>query len=427
MPAIRHGMARCAAALCATFVASLALAEIPLVAPEAVGFSAERLAVLDERMQALIDAERTAGIITLIARNGRIAHLQAYGHADREAGIELTTDHLFRLYSMTKPVASVALLMLYEEGAFELDDPLARHIPGFADIEVYAGTGDDGEPVYEAPRRAPTIRDVFRHTAGFSYGFGPSPVDDAYQAANISYAAAGSLAAFVEGLATVPLAYHPGERWVYSVSHDVQAYLVEHFSGMPFDEFCRTRIFTPLGMSDATFGVPEHDVERFTANYEATDEAGLRKIEGRDGRGVDPTPNPQGDYGRHTEMPFGGSSMSSTVMDYLRFAQMLVDGGELDGVRLLDEQTVELMRTDHLPEGVSAMGGAGYGLGVSVRREVPDGLGSVGQFGWAGAAGTWFTVDPEKDVVLLFMTQSMGGGGLSSEFETLAYRAFVGD
>jgi CubicO group peptidase (beta-lactamase class C family) len=235
----------------------------------------------------------------------------------------------------------------------------------------------------------------------------------------------------------VPLLYHPGERWVYSVSHDVQAYLVEHFSGMPFDAFCREHIFEPLGMNDTVFGVPSEYVSRYTANYAPAPGGGLTPIERRDG--VSPQGTIRrglGDYGRHATAPFGGLSLSSTAMDYALFAQMLLNGGELDGVRLLSPKTVELMTSNNLP---ANMGGIccppgivplanGYGLGVSVLLDVPlsGNLGSKGTFGWSGGASTWVVIDPEEDMVLLLMTQHMpADADLAARFQTLAYQSIV--
>ena len=352
-------------------------------------------------------------------------------------------DSLFRLYSMTKPITSVALLMLYEEGKFQLSDPLEKYIPAFKGVQVLAGM--DGERMrLEPARRPPTIHDVFRHTAGFSYGFDPStPIDRAYAQNGVDFATATSLKQLVaEGLPKVPLLYQPGDRWVYSVAHDVQAYLVEYFSGVPFDEFCRTRIFEPLGMSDATFGVPKSVVSRYTANYAPRDPAnpasGLVQVETREG--VPPLGAPNASplaagYGRYTDIPFGGLSISSTAMDYALFGQMLVNGGELNGKRLLGTKTVELMTSNNLPSNIPGIslggppsGATGYGLGVSVTLDLPaaGNLGSKGTFGWAGAASTWAILDPEEDLVLILMSQYMVADvDFAARFQTLAYQAIV--
>jgi CubicO group peptidase (beta-lactamase class C family) len=336
--------------------------------------------------------------------------------------------------------------MLYEEGKFQLSDPLEKYIPAFKDVQVLAGM--DGERMrLEAPRRKPTIHDVFRHTAGFSYGFNPStPIDRAYAQNGVDFGTATSLQQLVgENLPKVPLLYQPGEQWVYSVAHDVQAYLVEVLSGMPFDEFCRERIFEPLGMSDATFGVPKSVVSRYTANYAPRDPAspasGLVQVETREGVPSPGAPTSgaiTAGYARYTDIPFGGLSISSTAMDYALFGQMLVNGGELNGTRLLGTKTVELMTSNNLPPnipgisigapGVGGVGATGYGLGVSVTLDPPraGNLGSKGTFGWAGAASTWAILDPEEDLVLILMSQYMvADGDFAARFQTLAYQAIV--
>ena len=413
---------------------------LPSALPESVGLSSEGLARLEVAMQAEVDAGRKVGIVTLVARRGKVAHLKAFGLAARESGIQMTTDHLFRLYSMTKPVTSVALLMLYEEGRFQLSDPLEKYIPAMKDLSVFAGMDANGAMLLEEPRRKPTIHDVFRHTAGFTYGFvGNTPVDRAYLESGISFATLASVKELVEEkLPKVPLLYHPGERWVYSVSHDVQAYLVEYFSGMSFDDFCRERIFEPLGMSSTVFGVPQQFVSRYTANYAGPPNGPLTLVETSEG--VPPQGMPAGvlgPYARYTSAPFGGLSLSSTAMDYARFGQMLVNGGELDGVRLLSPKTVELMTSNNLPTAVSRIapqapivGGAanGYGLGVAVLLDPSNAgvLGSKGMFGWPGGATTWASMDPEEDMVLVMMTQHMGGGtNLPARFQTLVYQALI--
>jgi CubicO group peptidase (beta-lactamase class C family) len=416
-------------------------AELPSAKPAEVGLSAERLARLETAIQAEVDSGRKVGIVTLVARHGRVAELKAYGMAERESKTAMKTDSLFRLYSMTKPITSVALLMLYEEGKFQLSDPLENFIPAFKNVKVFAGM-DGTNMKLEAPKRKPTIHDVFRHTAGFSYGFGGTPVDEAYHKNGLDFATATSLKDFVtDKLPKVPLLYQPGDQWVYSVSHDVQAYLVEYFSGMPFDQFCRERIFKPLGMTDTVFGVPKAYVARYTANYDLKDPknpaAGLARIETREGVAPpDGTGNALGNYARFTTIPFGGLSLSSTAMDYALFAQMLVNGGELNGVRLLGKKTVELMTTNNLPPNIPGIGFApglangatGYGLGVSVLLDPAraENLGSKGQFGWAGAASTWVSMDPKEDMVLLLMAQSMAGDpNFAPRFQTLVYQAVV--
>ncbi|MDX1562652.1 MAG: serine hydrolase domain-containing protein, partial [Gammaproteobacteria bacterium] len=288
----------------------------------AAGLSPARLAVLDEAIQAEVERGRVAGMVVAIARHGRVVHNKAYGYANRESGEAMTTDHLFRLYSMTKPVASVALLTLYEQGHFQLTDPLDRYIPGFRDLQVFAGLDDDGDMILKAPARRPTIQDAFRHTLGLASGLGQHPVDAIYREQGLAMERLESLSAEIEKLGQVPLVYEPGERWLYGLGHDVQAYLVEHFSGMPYGEYLQQAIFDPLGMHDTMFGVPEEHARRFARVYEPDGDGGLHP-EAVDG------------YARYTDHHFGTLSLSSSTDDYLTFARMLLNGGELNGVRIL--------------------------------------------------------------------------------------------
>jgi CubicO group peptidase (beta-lactamase class C family) len=397
--------------------------DIKVAAPESVGLSSERLARIDRAMQEDIDSRKTGGIVVLIARRGSIAYHRAFGMADIESGEKMRTDHMFRLYSMTKPVTSVALLMLYEEGKFQLSDPLENHLPAFKDVKVFGGFDAIGKMILEEPKRKITIQDVFRHTAGFGYGgTDDSPISKAYREAGIDFAKLDSLKEMVDKLAKVPLLYHPGEQWIYSVAHDVQAYLVEHFSGMPFDTFVHDRITKPLGMKDAVFGIPAEYVDRYTTNYGAAKEGG-----------IEPTDKPEGsNYARYYEHPFGGLGLSSTTMDYYLFAQMLLNKGELNNARILGNKTVELMTSNNLPPQVPNLGamgaGTGYGLGVSVLLDPAQAgnLGSVGQFGWGGAATTWVIVDPEEEMVSLYFTQYMPTDiSQIGRFQTLVYQSIV--
>jgi CubicO group peptidase (beta-lactamase class C family) len=384
--------------------------------------SSERLERLNAAVHADVDAGRTPGVVTLIARHGKVVHVDAYGAADRD-GRATRSDDIFRMYSMTKPITSVALLMLYEEGHFQLTDLLSTHLPAFGDVEVYAGESPSGETMLEPPKRPITIHDVFRHTAGFSYGFGDGPVDEAYRTEDFF---GKDLANLMARLPELPLLYHPGERWVYSVAHDVQAGLVEHFSGMDFDDFVRERIFEPLGMRDAVFAIPTSKRSRVPALYAPSGPNG----------GLAAGDDPVGaNYG---DAAFGGLSISSTADDYARFALMLLNKGELDGVRLLSPKTVELMATNHLPPTAMERGGlmigtgsgTGYGLGVSVLLDPArrGNLGSVGEFGWSGAASTHVLIDPEEDLVAIYLTQLFGGDlGIRAKFATLLYQSIVGE
>ena len=393
------------------------------VTPENVGLSSDRLARLTRAMQDNIDQKKTGGIVVLVARHGSVIYHKAFGMADIESGKKMQTDHLFRLYSMTKPVTSTALLMLYEEGKFQLSDPLEKYIPAFRDVKVFSKLDDKGALVLEEPKRKITIQDVFRHTAGFGYGGSDdSPVGKAYRGAGVAdFAKLDSLKELVDKLATVPLLYHPGERWVYSVAHDVQAYLVEYFSGMRFDKYVLNKIIQPLGMKDAVFGIPREYVSRYTTNY------GPAK-----GGGLQPIDKPESsNYARFYDHPFGGLSLSSTAMDYYLFSQMLLNGGKLGNVRLLGKKTVELMTSNNLPPAIpdiGIIGGTGYGLGVSVLLNPASSgnLGSQGQFGWGGAATTSVFIDSKEDLVAVYCTQIMGGDmSLVNQFKTLVYQSIV--
>ena len=236
--------------------------ELPLSKPEEVGLSSERLARMNKAIHEYVDAGRTPGVVTLIARHGKVVHVDAYGKADLATGRATRPDDIFRMYSMTKPITSAALLMLFEEGKFQLTDPLSKYFPAFADAKVYAGRTPQGGMLLDSAKRQITVQDIFRHTAGFSYGFGDSPVDKMYADANVF---ATDLTGLMEKVGTMPLLYQPGDRWVYSVAHDVQAALVEKLSGQKFDEFVRQRIFRPLEMNESMFKVPADKQSRVPA------------------------------------------------------------------------------------------------------------------------------------------------------------------
>jgi CubicO group peptidase (beta-lactamase class C family) len=408
-------------------VISSQAADLPNSRPSSVGMSADRIKAMDAGLQAEIDAGKKAGITVLLARKGRLVHLKSFGYADLETGQAMAADSFVRLYSMTKPITSVALLTLMEQGKFKLSDPLDMYIPEMANLQVFAGLDNQGNMLLQAPNRKPTIHDIFRHTGGFSYGNGGTPVDEAYQAAGIGYGSSNSLKQMVtEQLPNMPLLYQPGERWVYSVSHDIQAYLVEYFSGMPFDEYLQQTIFDPLGMEDIFFGVPPEYINRYTANYAPANGGGLVKIENQDGtRGIGDSDA----YIRYTNIPFGGSGLSATISDYAKFAVMLTNGGELDGVRILSPKTVEFMSLNHLPENIGTRGdGSGYGLGVSVLVDVAASgmMGSVGEFGWAGAATTWVNMDPEEDLVSILFTQYMPTDfDIYARWQNMVYQSLI--
>ncbi len=386
------------------------------------GMSSARLKHLDEHFHRYVDEGKIAGVVTWVARRGQVVHQDAYGIADLAAKQPMTNDAYFYVYSMTKPVTSVALLMLYEEGKFQLDDPIARYLPELANLKLSAGDNADGSMVLKDPKRQPTVHDVFRHTAGFQYGpAGNRSLDKAYGAANVL---GGTLAELTQRLGKLPLAYEPGTNWIYSVSHDVQARLVEVLSGMPFDQFVRQRIFEPLKLKQMVFGRPDALKNKFAVLYSRNEKGVLQPTGALDAPGA----------ATHV---LGGFSISATAADYGRFAQMLVNSGELDGVRLLSRKTIDLMESNHLPEGVvrgapggGVVTGEGYGLGVRVVTDPAKAgnLTSKFTFGWSGAAGTHFFVDRDEGLVAVFMIQLMNapdGPAMAAEFETLVYQAIV--
>jgi CubicO group peptidase (beta-lactamase class C family) len=404
-------------------VAAEGPAALPRASPESVGFSSVRLMRIDHWLAEEIQAGHKSGAVVLIARHGRLVWEKAYGYADVARRTPLRSDAIFRLFSMSKPITSVALLTLYEQGRFQLTDPLTRFIPAFKDMRVYTGQDSAGHLMLAPAERAITVQDVFRHTAGFAYGgyFDNDPVDKAYADAGITYSQLDSLDQFVQKLASMPLLYQPGTRFVYSFSHDVQAYLVQQLSGEGFDAYCRRTIFEPLGMHDTMFGEPADRAERFPSAYHV----------GPQGELVAFTPE-QDVYRRLVRRPFGGISISATGEDYLRFAQMLLNGGEFNGVRILSRKTVELMASNHLAPGTQLpdwMAGRGYGLGVAVVEDPAQAgnLGSKGSYGWPGAATTWFVIDPQEDLIALILTQYYPRDvRFDEEFQTLVYQALSG-
>jgi len=382
---------------------------LPTASPESVGFSSERLKRLDEALRAKVDAGQLSGIVTLLARHGKIVHSDAYGVQNVASKRPMTQDTLFRIYSMTKPTTGVAMMMLYEEGKWNPEDPLSRYIPEFANLKVFAGVDANDKPILEAPVHPPTVGELMTHTAGFSYGvFSDGPVDRLYK--EINPLGAASLQEMIDRLAKIPLAYQPGTKWMYSISVDIQGYLVEKLSGKSLPQFMQERIFGPLGMKDTAFYVPADKMPRLATVYAGS----------TDNTRLEPQPNAE----HVSEVPglaSGGGGLYSTSGDYLRFAQMLLNGGTLGGVRLLAPRTVEFMRSNHLPDrlmtGEFSIGqqrmrpGFGFGYDVAVFED-PAKAGNVvgkGTYLWDGAAGTWFWIDPTHDIVFIGMIQRRGG------------------
>ncbi|GAA3389635.1 serine hydrolase domain-containing protein [Cryptosporangium minutisporangium] len=406
------------------------------VDPLEVGLDPTRLARIDRHFARYVDAGRLPGWSLLVSRYGRVAHTATYGRRDVEAGAPVTDDTLFRIYSMTKPITSVAALMLYEEGAFELTDPVSRYLPAFADQRVLVG-GTAARPATVPAIEPVRIWHLLTHTAGLTYGFHHTQVlDEIYRAAGFEWGSPKGLdlAACVDAWAGLPLAFQPGAEWNYSVATDVVGRLVEVVSGQSLDAFFAERIFGPLGMTDTSFTVAETDADRLAALYAPTSRSttGSRIVRNeRMGRAIL----------REPRYLSGGGGLVATRHDYHRFAQMLLGRGELDGVRLLGDRTVRFMTANHLPGGVdlaafgrplfaeTTFAGTGFGLGVSVVLDPIVGrtLGSAGEFGWGGAASTAFWVDPAEQLTVVFLTQLLPSSTypLRSQLHQLVYSALV--
>ena len=401
--------------------ATATIAPLPTATPESVGFAPGALNQMDAGMQDLVDKKHLAGIVTLVARKGKVVQHKAYGMQNLESGTPMKLDTIARIYSMTKPIAGVAMMMLYEEGKWQPTDPIAKHIPEFANLKVYAGE-KDGQPVLEAPAHPPTMGELMSHSAGFTYGlFGNTPVDMIYRANHPLEAP--SLQVMIDRLSTMPLLYQPGTRWVYSVSVDIQGYLVEKLSGKTFPDFLRTRIFEPLGMPDTAFFVPQEKLSRVATIYSWNQSKGALVADRKD-PSIATMPG----------LPSGGGGLYSTAADYFRFAQMLLNGGELDGKRLLKRSTVDMMHTNVLSEQVlqknegigqalfSPAQGFGYDFAVvldSARAKRQVGKGS---YWWWGAAGTWFWIDPTNDLVVIGLIQRRGAVPGSTNHEDVSRR-----
>ena len=404
-------------------IAPPSVRDLAVVAPESVGMSSERLERLDAGMQQLIDDGALAGITTMIARHGKIAHAGTFGRQDIASETPMSSDAIFRIYSMSKPITGVALMMLYEEGRFRLSDPVEKYIPEFTDLKVAAGVGADG-PLLEDADHPMTIRELMSHTGGLSYGiFSASQVDNLYQEANV-LDPNGTLADMVDKLGKIPLRQQPGSMWHYSVSVDVQGYLVEVLSGQPFDEFLQERIFDPLGMTDTGFHVPPDKADRFATVYGYGEDRSL--VADEMFGGGDPADSP---YLKPTTFFSGGGGLVASTMDYMRFCQMVLNGGELDGERILSPLTIALMHRNQLPRELGEMSpGTGFGLDFAVIDDpvAADGI-SKGEYYWGGAAGTWFWIDPVEDLVFVGMIQQFGLGlpDVRSLSRRLTYQAII--
>jgi CubicO group peptidase (beta-lactamase class C family) len=400
--------------------------------PEELGLSGERLARIGPFFaERYVREGKLAGLLTLVARRGQVAHLHCSGQRNLATGAPLTPDTVFRVYSMTKPVTSVALMSLYEEGRFQLDDPVSRFIPSWSGLRVWSdGNADAYSTTF--PEREMQVRDLLTHTAGLTYGFmARHPVDALYRRRGVERDTAVDLQEMVDTLAEMPLLFSPGTRWSYSVATDVCGYLCQVLSGQPLDELFRERIFEPLGMVDTGFSVPEADADRLAANYSWTVDDPLALLD-------DPATSI---YRTPPTFLSGGGGLVSTASDYLRFMLMLANRGELDGHRVLGRKTVEYMTTNHLPGGADlahlgqrvfseiSYEGIGFGLGFSVMLDPAEAgvIGSVGEHGWGGAASTMFWIDRSEELVGLVLTQLMPSSTypIRREMKALTYQALI--
>jgi len=397
--------------------------ELPTAAPGEFGLKADVLAKIRPAMQSYVDDGKLPGIVTIVARRGYVVHFEAVGLMDIASKKPMRRDAIFRIYSMTKPITSAALMTLYEEGRFELDDPVSKYIPAFKELKVVGSLKDKQAPPVE-PVREMTIHDLLRHTAGLTYGFfGNTVVDQQYRKVGV-LDRRSTLEAMVDKLSRIPLLYQPGTRWHYSVAVDVLGRLVEILSGQTLDVAFEQRILKPLDMHDTAFYVPEEKLDRLTTNY-------------RPGVGglvaIDKPATSQ--YRKQPGLLSGGGGMVSTARDYMRFCQMMLNGGMLDGQRILKQETVALMTQNHLADELMPIGfgplkrkGVGFGLGFSVRVAATGDLpqGTVGEYGWGGAASTNFWISPREQLIGVAMTQRMPvSSQYSNEFHRLVYEAIT--
>jgi CubicO group peptidase (beta-lactamase class C family) len=412
--------------LCALTLAIGAIrpsAQVATSSPQ--GFAADRLARIDRVFQQFVDENRLGGAVAMVMRDGRVAYEHAFGWRDKEAGRRMTPDTIFRIASQTKALTSVAILSLLEEGKLALNDPASRYIPGFSKTTV-AVAGDSGVKIVPA-RRAITIRDLLTHTAGISYGTNPSVAAD-YEAKGLGPAAGYGwytadkdepICTTMERLAMLPFVAQPGEAWVYGYNTDILGCIAERTSGMPLDELIRTRITGPLGMKDTQFFLPPAERDRLAAVYSSGSD-------GRISRAPD-GPKGQGNYVDGPRRSFaGGAGLLSTARDYARFLEMIRNGGTLDGVRILSPRSVELMSTNQVGT-LHSTTGLGFGLGFEVtERYGANGMDSVGSFGWGGAYGSTYRVDPKTKMILVMMIQMLPNTtGIAERFNALVYQSLA--
>jgi len=404
----------------------------PVETPEEVGLNSERLARIPDYFQTYLDRKKVSGMSFLIARGGRIAYQHCMGVKDFDTASPITPDTIYRIYSMSKPITSVALMMLFEEGKFRLDHEVSRYIPEFAQLKVYDQGGID-DYTTKAVERPMIVRDLLTHTSGLTYGFMfQNTVDRLYRKGPINDARSSkmTLEEYCIELAKMPLLFSPGTGWNYSVSTDVCGRLIEVMSGMSLDEFFKKRVFEPLNMTDTSFDIPLDKIDRFASCYERDPKTKTARLQDS---------GTESAYIGKKSFFSGGGGLISTIGDYYKFCQMLLNGGELNGTRLLSPTTIDFMTMNHLPENKTMrdmgdslfsenrMDGSGFGLGFSVILNPVDvmAVGSEGSYSWGGAASTYFWIDPAEDLLAIFMTQLMPSDAypMRAQLQQLTYAA----
>jgi CubicO group peptidase (beta-lactamase class C family) len=406
--------------------------------PEAVGFDSQRLKSLDDYMAKVVSDGRVAGMTTLLARHGKVVEFKTYGKASLATGQAMPKDEIFRVYSMSKPLTGVAMMILFEQGKWRLDDPVTRYVPEFKNLKVMVEADKDGKITkVEDMKRPPTMREIMSHTAGFGYGLGDRhPVDKLYREKKVL--ASNGLQEMIDRTATIPLMYQPGTSWSYSSAVDIQGYIVQKLSGKPFGQFLQENVFGPLKMKDTGFYTGPAKANRLAAVY--VGEVVNQKPTGKIVEAGDLFGNAMPDYSKPPAMESGGGGMVSTTTDYARFCQMILNKGVLDGVRILAPTSVELMDTNVIPHNVLVNSNGtsvaqfneyvGFGLDFQVVKDARAAGMNEGDktMSWGGAAGTWFWIDPTNDVLFVGMIQRMGGSGgddLGTQARTLTYQALL--
>ena len=406
----------------------------PAASPESVGFDSARLRMLDAAMAQVVADGRVAGMTTLLARHGKIVEFNTYGKTSLDGGKPMPKDEIFRIYSMSKPLTGVAMMILFEQGKWRLDDPVTRYVPEFKKLKVMVSADKDGKiTAVEDMKRPPTMREIMSHTAGFGYGLGDKhPVDKLYREKKVL--SATGLHQMIERTAEIPLMYQPGTDWSYSSAVDIQGYIVEKLSGEPLGQFLQAHVFGPLKMTDTGFSTGPAKASRLAAVYAFDKDLG-KIVEAKTLFSTD-----MPDYSKPPAMESGGGGLVSTTMDYARFCQMMLNKGELDGVRVLSPASVELMDTNVIPHSVlvSSNGtnvaqfneAVGFGLDFMVVNDARRAglLEGDKTMSWGGAAGTWFWIDPTNDILFVGMIQRLGGTGgddLGGQARTLTYQALL--